>query len=72
MQEPRYIQSNSVENTFNVQIHDLRKCGIRMRIELLAPRSPRVRKQYIHMIRRLFHFLHQSLHVSYLRAVGRH
>jgi hypothetical protein len=24
------------------------------------------------MIRRLFHFLHQSLHVSYLRAVGRH
>ena len=67
-----YVQSDSIKNTLNVQIHDLRKRGIWMRIEFLSPRSPRVREQDIHMIRCLFHLRHQSFHIGYLRTVGRH
>ena len=40
-----------------------------MRIKLLSPRSPSIRKQDIHMICRLFDSFHQSLHISDLRAV---
>lgn len=42
-----------------------------MRIELLPPRSPRIRKQNIHMIRRLLHLLNESVQFRNLRVIGR-
>lgn len=64
------VQSNCSKNTFDVQIHHFRKRFIRMRVELLPPRSARVGEQDIHMIRRLAHFSHQMLDVLDLGAVG--
>lgn len=64
------VQSYGIENTLNVQIHDFRKRGIRVSIELLAPCSTRIREQYIDMIRCLLDFLDQRLDTTNLRAVG--
>ena len=74
-ERPEYghdIQSNRIENTLNVQIHDLSKCTIRMCVKFLPPGSPSIGEQDVHMVRSLFHFLHQHLNISYLRAVGGH
>lgn len=40
----QHIQADGVENTLDIQVHDLRKRAIGMGIELLPPRSPRIRK----------------------------
>lgn len=66
------IQSNRIENTLNIQVHNLGKCTIGMCVEFLPPSSPSISEQDVHLVRSLFHFLHQHLNISYLRAVGRH
>ena len=38
------IQTDSIEDTLDVQVHHLRESTIRVGIEFLPPRSPRIRK----------------------------
>lgn len=70
--ELEYPQSNSIKHTLNIQIHHLRKRTVRMRVELLPPCRPCVRKQDIHMISCLAHFLDQFLHSFNVGAIRRH
>ena len=65
------VQSDGIEYTLNVQIHHLCESRVRMRIELLPPRRPRVRKQDIDMISRLRDLFYKPLNIRNLRAVGR-
>lgn len=65
----RYIQPNRPKYTFHIQIHHLRERFIRVCLELLPPRGPRVREQNVHMVRGLAHFRHQMLDIGDLGAV---
>ena len=51
------LQSDSIEDALYIQVHDLGKCRVRMRIELLTPCRPSVSEQYVNMIRCLRNFL---------------
>ena len=64
-------QSDSVEDTLDIQIHHLRKCRIRMCIELLTPRRSCIRKQDIYMVGRLTDFRNKLLDIGHVGAVGR-
>jgi hypothetical protein len=63
-------QSNRIENTLHIQIHNLCKGIIRMGIKLLTPRRSRIREQDINMISRLADFGNQMLDAREFCAVG--
>ena len=68
----QHAQADSIEDTFDVQIHHLRESAVRMGIELLSPGSSRVCEQNVHVVRRLHDLLHQCLYICKLCAVGGH
>lgn len=63
------IQPNGVEYTLDVQVHDLRKSGIRMRVELFSPCCASVREEYINMICCFPNFLDQGFHARNFGAI---
>lgn len=70
--EPRGkgILLHRIKHTLNIQIHNLRKRMLRVRLEFLAPCRARIRKQDIHMIRRLFHLSNKSIQFVHARTIG--
>lgn len=62
----RSSQSYRIEHALDVQIHNLRKSGVRVRIKLLAPRCPSVCEKYINMICCFLDFFDQCLNAQYL------
>lgn len=61
---------HQVKHTLNIQIHHLRKRLLGVRLELLAPRRARIRKQDIHMIGRFLHLCDESVQFVHARVIG--
>lgn len=65
-------QADSIKNTFHIQIHNLSKCLIRMRVEFFSPSGARIGEEDIDMVGGLFHLPQQGLHAFESAAVCRH
>ena len=64
------ILLHRIKHTLNIQIHNLRERVLGMRLEFLAPCCARIRKEDIHMIRRLFHLSNESVQFIHARTIG--
>ena len=65
-------QAYSIENTFHIQVHNLAKCLIRMRIELFSPGGARIGEQDVDVVGSLSHLPEQVFNAFNSAAVSRH
>ena len=53
----RNAQSDGVENTLDIQIHNFGKCAVRVCVELFSPCCASVGKENVNVVGRLLHFV---------------
>lgn len=70
--QQRGEDADGVEDGPDVEVHDLGKGRVRVRVEALAPRRARVGHEDVDLVRVLLHLGEQVLHALELRRVGRH
>lgn len=65
-------QADSVEDGTDVEVHDLGKGVVRVRVEMLAPGGSRVGQQNVDVVGVLAHLVQKVLNASKRRRVGGH